>query len=302
MATGIASYLLLALAIRQVKGILTFPEILMVRTAGGLLIALALSFLDRDVWRDLATIRPLDHLKRNALHACGSLCITFSLALLPLGLVASIDFTGPLFAAAIGIITISAWPKDKSWMGLGLIFSGALTIIIAHQSSMGLSIIVPFIGVAILTQTNIMLGALSSRHKTVTVLLVMNAMQLPIFIGLAQLWPYIPSLGTPPAAPPTLLPQNSLTFLIAILALAFSGFMTQTSLSNATRYGTPLQVSALDTLRIPTLAIAGALLFSETLDEALLAPGMVIMVGAIMVAFFEKRHGRSVPTGESKEA
>jgi drug/metabolite transporter (DMT)-like permease len=288
MVTGILGYIVVALAVRQLKPDLSLTQILAIRSIGGLIIAGGLAAVNPKVIADLRTIRIRDHGLRSLLHAVGSIAIVWSLAHLPLALVASIDFTGPLFAAAIGILALRTWPRNGTWAGLGLIFIGAATLIALHAGHIGPAIVVPFIGVVVLTTTNMMLGSLSSKHRTVTILLVMNAIQLPIYLALATIPDLLAMIPTPAQLPSTLLPINRTTFTIAVIATAVSGYMTQMSLSHATRHGTPVQVSAMDTLRIPALAITGALLFSESISQSLAAPGLVIMAGAVITAIYGK--------------
>lgn len=287
MAGNIVAYLLLALAIRQLKLDLSFPEILAIRSAGGLAIGIGLGWRDRSLFREVwHSCLPL-HVGRSALHAAGSLAVVWSVANLPLGLVASIDFSGPLFAAAIGIVVFRVWPTKYAWIGLGLIFVGAAMIILQYEDVIGLAIIIPFVGVGVLASTNILLAILSRSQSTRSILFLMNATQLVIFltlsiVGAEQL--HLPSSSLANAA----LPHGSVTFALAIIAMAASGYMTQASLSQATRHGTVVQVSALDTLRIPALAFAGALILGEPLNPGLIVPGTVIMGGAILTAVLDR--------------
>lgn len=284
MAGNIAAFLLLALAIRQLRVDLSYPEILAVRSAGGVLISLAIGWRDpalfREIWRSSLPL----NLGRSLLHAVGSVAVVWSVANLPLGLVASIDFSGPLFAAAIGFLVFRLMPTRGAWAGFVLIFAGAVLIVSGYMDVIGLAIIIPFVGVAVLTGTNIMLATLSSRQSTRSILFLMNATQLIVFLSLTAVG--ADRLGLPSASLSTVaaLPHGPVTFVLAVVAMALSGYMTQASLSQATRYGTAVQVSALYILRIPVLAIAGAVFLDETIGRELIIPATVIMCGAFLVA------------------
>lgn len=288
MAGNIAAYFLLAVAIRQLKLDLSYPEILAIRSAGGLAIGLVLGWRDRTLFREVRHSRLPLHLGRSALHAAGSIAVVWSLANLPLGLVASIEFSGPLFAAAIGVLAFRLWPAGFAWIGLALILIGAAIIVFQYKDIIGLAIIIPFVGVGILTCTNIMLGALSRRQSTRSVLFIMNATQLVIFSTLSIIGTERLQLPHPSLSTTALFAHGTATFALAIVLMAVSGYMTQASLSQATRHGTAVQVSALDTLRIPALAVAGALLFGEPLEQAILIPSAVIMCGAILTACLDR--------------
>jgi drug/metabolite transporter (DMT)-like permease len=288
MAGNVFAYFLLAVAIRQLKLDLSYPEILAIRSAGGLAIGLVLGWRDRKLFREVRHSRLPLHLARSALHAVGAIAVVWSVANLPLGLVASIEFSGPLFAAAIGIFAFRIRPAGLAWLGLGLIFAGAAAIVFQYKHIMGLAIIIPFAGVAILTCTNIMLGTLSQRQSTHSILFLMNAVQLVIFLALSMVGTKALQLPSSSIATTTLFTHGTATFAFAIVLMAVSGYMTQASLSQATRHGTAVQVSALDTLRIPALAVAGALLFGEPLEQAFVIPSAVIMCGALLTTYFDR--------------
>jgi drug/metabolite transporter (DMT)-like permease len=284
MAGNVFAYFLLAVAIRQLKLDLSYPEILAIRSAGGLAIGLVLAWRDHTLFREVWRSRLPLHLARSALHAAGAIAVVWSVANLPLGLVASIEFSGPLFAATIGFFVFQLRPARSAWIGLSLIFAGAAAIVFQYKEIMGLAIIIPFVGVGLLTSTNIMLGTLSQRQSTHSILFLMNVIQLVIFLILSMLGSEMLKLPSSSITTTTLFAHGTATFAFAIVLMAISGYMTQASLSQATRHGTAVQVSALDTLRIPALAVAGAVLFGESLEMALVIPSIIIMIGAIITA------------------
>ena len=285
MAGNIVAYFLLAVAIRQLKLDLSYPAILAIRSAGGLAIGLVLGWRDRTLFREVWHSRLPLHLARSALHAVGAIAVVWSVANLPLGLVASIEFSGPLFAAAIGFLVFRLRPAGFAWIGLGLIFAGTAAIVFQYKSIVGLAIIIPFAAVCILTCTNIMLGTLTQRQSTHSILFLMNAAQLVIFLALSIWGGEALPLPSSALATTTLLAHGTATFMFAIVLMAVSGYMTQASLSQATRHGTAVQVSALDTLRIPALAVAGALLFAEPLEQSFIISSAVIMFGVILTTY-----------------
>lgn len=288
MAGNVFAYFLLAVAIRQLKLDLSYPEILAIRSAGGLAIGLVLGWHDRRLFREVWRSPLQLHLARSALHAMGAITVVWSVANLPLGLVASIEFSGPLFAAALGAIAFGTRPARFAWIGLGLIFAGAAAIVKQYMDVVGLAIIIPFSGVVILTCTNIMLGLLSEKQSTHSILLIMNMIQLVIFITLSLLGADTLRLPSSSLTTTALFTHGSATLLLAVVLMAVSGYMTQASLSQATRHGTVVQVAALDTLRIPALAVAGALLFGEPLNQNLLIPSAIIMCGAILTTYLDR--------------
>lgn len=284
MAGNIGAYILLALAIRQLKLDFSYPEILAIRSAGGIAIGLILAMRDRRLFAEVRQSRLALHLGRSLLHAAGSIAVVWSIANLPLGLVASIDFCGPVFATAIGFFIFRSVPTLHRWLGIGLIACGASLVIFHYRLSIGVALVIPFAAVLALTCTNFMLATLSERQSTRSILLIMNMVQFVVFMALSLIdlnWLHLTAASLTTT---TALPHGPIALVLAMLAIAGSGYMTQVSLSHATRHGTAVQVSALDTLRIPALAISGALLFGEHLELSVVGPGLIIMSGAILIA------------------
>ena len=202
------------------------------------------------------------------------MAIVLSIVYVPFGVFSALEFTGPIFAAVITYAVYSTWPSRVSFVGLLIIVAGATALITSNFSVLGIVLLLPVAGTLILTGTNMMLRHLSRGHRLLTMLLLMNLIQLPVYLLLAWMTGH---------AKPVVLWE--LTDYAAIIGLSASGLITQFSLAMATRYGTDLQISALDTIRIPAVSAAAYLVFAERLGGLTIGEIGVIMVGALTVAF-----------------
>lgn len=267
MLAAIAGYVTFAVCVRLLRDVFSIFEIAAMRSVGALLFCGILFARSPLIPADLRTIDLKFHVMRSVLQAAGTLAIVGSIALVPLGLVSALEFTGPIFAAIFVFALSRAVPSPIGWMGLAAIVAGAGALIGQYLGGIGPAILLPLLGTATLTMTNMMLARLAARHRTTTIMLVMAALQLPIYLLGALLWQGGLSFGP-------ITPMHAL----AILGIAITGFSTQMALANATRYGTDLQVSALDVLRIPAVVVVAYLVFAERLSF-----GANLQIGSIML-------------------
>src|SRR5262245_60090910 len=99
MAASIASFLLMAVAARQLSGRLPTVEILCLRSVVALAILLALRpRLGADAY---ATRRLGLHVLRNLVHFAGQYAWVWGVALAPLAVVTAIEFTTPVWVALL---------------------------------------------------------------------------------------------------------------------------------------------------------------------------------------------------------
>jgi len=277
-AIAICGYIIFAVSIRYLRQDFTIFEICTFRSIGGLMFSSILALRQPDVAHELGMIRPGFHAARSALLIIGTLAIVWSITAVPLGVVSALEFTGPLYAAGITFLLSHAVPSRYSSAGLATIAAAACVLCWWHATSIGVALLMPVFATVVLTCTNMMMSRLAARHKTVTILFVMNMMQLPVYLVMAVATGLsgFDSLSSPATA-------------LAVAGIASSGIITQSALANATRCGTDLQVSALDTLRIPAVATAAYLIFAETLDPVTISAIALIMAGVIAVTYGARR-------------
>ncbi|MCU0817735.1 MAG: DMT family transporter [Beijerinckiaceae bacterium] len=274
MMVALGGYLIFAGSVRSLREELSLFELVALRALGGLLFCMLVVSQKPALISDLRSINLPVHALRSLLHALGTLAIVGSILMVPLGIVSALEFTGPIFAAGFVLLFYRLGPSWFSALGLAAIAAGAFALLSRHFEHLGPAVLLPLLGTVILTGTNMMLARLAARHRTTTILLVMSAIQLPLYAIC------IPLFGTGSASH-----EIGLWQAFAILGVIASGIITQTALANASRHGTDVQLSALDTLRIPAVAIMAYLVFSEMLDATTLVLMGVIMCGAAIVAF-----------------
>jgi drug/metabolite transporter (DMT)-like permease len=284
MSAYLASYVGIALSIRTLSRYLSIVEIAALRSVGSLAIAAAIVWASGMGRLAFSRVTLRDDITRSVLHMAGTLALIWSVAHLPLSVVATIEFSGPLVAAALVFLATRRRPEAVPAIGLAIIAIGLVLLLTRFDAIANPDIGVALGAVAALTTTNLMLAKLAARRATITIILVMHAIQLPLYL---LLWATLPEAWSPSPSPERgdVLPVAELLLIAgAALALIVGGFVTQAALANASRHGTPLQLCAADALRVPLITLAAYLLLTEAPPDELLLPGLWVLCGVIVTA------------------
>ncbi|MCU4181970.1 hypothetical protein [Bosea sp. BH3] len=294
MSTYLAAHLAIALSIRLLSGYLTVIEIGLLRSFGSLAIAASM------IWASgvgrasiFAHVRLRYDIGRSVLHLAGSLALIWSLLHLPLALVTTIEFTGPLFAAALVFLALRKRPSVIPAIGLGVLALGVALLLVRLNAVPGRDIAIALVAVATLTTTNLMLANLARQRSILSIVLLMHVIQFPLYVAL---WLAVPEQWSPPSQPYRLtFPAPEIIVLGgAVLALIVGGFVSQAALGNASRHGTPLQLCSADTLRVPLITLVAYLLLAELPPLDLLLPGLCVLCGVVIASLPQPARAKAV--------
>ena len=136
-----------------------------------------------------------------------------------------------------------------------------------------------------------MLAGLAMHRSTLSIVVLMHAIQLPLYL---LLWFAVPEQWSPPPQPYRLaFPAPELAVIGgAVLALIVGGFVSQAALANASRHATPLQLCSADTLRVPLITLAAYLVLAELPPMDLLLPGLVVLCGVVVASLPQQAGSR----------
>lgn len=284
MSAYLASYLAIALSIRLLAGYLTVIEIGLLRSVGSLAIAGAAVWAgEAEQRRAIIPPKLREDIVRSVLHLAGSLALIWSLAHLPLALVTTIEFSGPLFAAVLLFLVLRRRPGIGATLGLAVLATGIGLLVFRLNAVPNRDLAIAIGAVAVLTTTNLMLARLAAQRSTLSIVLLMHAIQLPLYL---LLWFFVPEQWSPPSQPYRLAFALHEFAVIggAVLALIVGGFVSQAALANASRHASPLQLCSADTLRVPLITLAAYLLLAELPPAELLLPGLWVLCGVIITS------------------
>ncbi|PZU88967.1 MAG: hypothetical protein DI527_16720 [Chelatococcus sp.] len=289
----LCAYVVIALAIRELSGRFSIFEIGALRSVGSVVIAAGLAWHQGLGRAEFARASLRGDVARSVLHMLGALGLIWSMANLPLSLVSVVEFSGPLFAAAIVFLATGMLPGRVACLGLALLTSGLALLLVRVGFDGNPGLFVALGAAAALTASNIMLARLAARRSTLTIILLMHGIQLPIYLALAAVVPD-GTFGGHKHDFDTMSPASLALMIGAALALAVGGFVTQAALANASRHASALQLCAADALRVPLVALAAFLVLSEKPLSGTVLPGLLVLAGVIVTSLPQRpRRGSS---------
>jgi len=261
MLGAVLSFMAMAIAVRELQRHMGSFEIVFLRSVGMLAITLAL--LPRAGIASIRTARFQLHLWRNLIHFCGQVLWVYSIGALALATVFAIEFTMPVWTAILAWLFL----KEKFtlprlvMLGLGLV--GVLIILRPGTGEFHPAALAMILGSLCYASSFIFTKRLSSTDSALAVLFWMSVVQLPISLALAA-----PQWVSPVAA--------DLPWIVGIGAGAFTAHYCMTQ---AMKLVDAMVAVPIDFIRLPLIAIVGALAYGEPFDPMVIAGAAVIFAG-----------------------
>jgi drug/metabolite transporter (DMT)-like permease len=266
MSGTLLSFTVMAISVRALAGALSAFEMMAARSAFGLVVMLALMAARPALRRDLSLQRLRLHALRNTLHFASQIGWTVAVTLLPLATLFALEFTMPAWVALFAVLALGERMTASRVGALVVCFVGVLVIVrpglggFQPAALVALGTALAFALVAICTKK------LVTTESTFAILFWMNLMQLPmnfagsdpLFVARLEWWMALPLLG-----------------------IAVAGLATHFCLTNAFRHGDASVVIPLDFLRVPFIALVGALFYAEPLDGLVFAGAGLILAGIV---------------------
>jgi drug/metabolite transporter (DMT)-like permease len=266
MAGTLLSFTVVAVSVRALAGALSAFEMMAVRSAFGLAVMVALMCVRPDLRHQLSLSRLGLHAVRNTLHFASQIGWTVAVTLLPLATLFALEFTMPAWVALFAVLVLGERITASRLGALVVCFAGVLAIV-----RPGLGGFQPAALIALATALAFALVAIATKkliatESTFAILFWMSLMQLPmnfagsdpLFVTRLEWWMALPLLG-----------------------IGLAGLSTHFCLTNAFRHGDASAVIPLDFLRVPFIAVVGALFYAEPLDAFVFAGAGLILAGIV---------------------
>jgi drug/metabolite transporter (DMT)-like permease len=266
MIGTLLSFSLMAVSVRELGGVLTLSEIIMVRSIGGLICLAPILLMHPRLFRELAIRKPFVHLVRNGTHFGATMGWSFAVMTLPLATVFAIEFMMPVWA---GVLAVFFLGERATVSRIGSVVLGFLGVVVIMRPGLeafqpaALAVLAASFGYAV---SNIATKKLVPVQHTIAILFWMNIMQAAMAL-----------FGTDPTFP---LRLTSWHWLAAI-GVGFSGAAAHYCLTNALRVADAIVVIPLDFLRIPLIAFVGWMFYREQLDLLVFAGAGIIIAGIV---------------------
>ncbi len=261
MIGAIASFSAMAVAGRVVRTELDTFELMFYRSLIGVVLVMG-------VGRVAGTLHQISsrnmglHLGRNLAHFAGQNLWFYAITVLPLAQVVALEFTSPLWVALLAPIFLSEHLNPRRVMAAALGFAGVLIVARPDFTTPDWGIIaaalaaIGFAGSAIFTKR------LTRTQSTTCILFWLTVMQALFGLVIVLYDGHIPWPST--AVWP------------ALIAVGCAGLMAHLCLTQALRLAPAIVVMPIDFLRLPTIALIGALLYGELITWHLILGGTVI--------------------------
>jgi len=258
MVGALVSFSVMAVSVRELLPAMGSFEILFIRSFVSLLILLFL--LPRHGLAALRTRHFGLHVLRNVFHFGGQYAWVYAISLLPLATVFAIEFTMPVWAAVLAMIFLGERLNHGRVVMLVLGVIGVFVMLRPGLAAIQPAALVMLLGAFAYASTMIATKRLAGHDSAYAILFYMAVIQLP--------------LGLVPALPQWVWP--GLRDLPWVLALGVVGLSAHYCMTRAFRLADAMVVVPIDFLRLPLIAVEGAVFYGERLE-------LVIMIGAAII-------------------
>ena len=261
MGGALLSFSAMAIAARELLHSMGTFEILFLRGLVSLLILLAI--LPRVGLATLRTRRVGLHTVRNLLHFGGQYAWVYAISMLPLATVFAIEFTMPVWTALLAMPLLGERLNRGRIVMLVLGLAGIFVILKPGFGVLQPAALVMLAGSLAYALTMIATKRLTGSDSGIAVLFYMAVIQLP--------------LGFVPALPEWVAP--TLADSPWILVIGAAGLNAHFCLTRAVRIADATLVIPIDFLRLPLIAVVGAIFYGEPIDLSIMLGAAIIFAG-----------------------
>lgn len=267
MMGSVVSFSLIAIAGRNVAHTHDSFEVLMYRSAVGFVLVV-LAGLATGRLREVTTARLPGHALRNIVHFTGQNLWFIALTMIPLAQVFALEFTSPIWVILLSPLFLGERLTAQRLGAAGLGFIGILIVTRPGMGTLNLGILAAAGAAVCFAAVSIMTKRLTRGISVLGILFWLTLMQF--FFGLIGAG-FDGHIGLPTA--------QTLPWL-ALIGLC--GVVAHLSLTSALSLAPAGFVVPIDFLRLPFIAVIGALFFAEPFDPFVLAGGAVIFAGILL--------------------
>jgi len=262
MLCAVLSFALMAVAVRQLLRHMGILEILSLRTLVTLL--LVSTVIARRGFAPLRTQRFPVHAIRAVMHLAGQFCWMYAISALTLATVFAIEFTMPVWTAILAALFLGERLNQGRIVQLALGLAGVAIILRPGLGAFHAAALVMVLGSMCYAGNMIFTKRLSATDTALAVTFWMSAVQMPITFAAALPSWVAPALADTPW----------------ILAIGAGSFAAHYSMTRAMKLADATVVVPIDFVRLPLIAVVGALFYAEPFDPMVIVGAAVIFAGS----------------------
>jgi drug/metabolite transporter (DMT)-like permease len=261
MGCAVLSFSLMAVAVRELLRHMGAFEILFLRTLVTMLLVAAV--IARVGSATLRTRLFRLHLARALMHLGGQYCWIYAIGALTLATVFAIEFTMPVWVAVLATLFLGERMNRGRAAMLVLGLAGIAIILRPDVGGLHPAALVMVLGSVLYAGNMIMTKRISAADSPLAVLFWMSLTQLPLTFATA-----LPQWVNP----------QPVDFAWA-LVIGSGSFVAHYSMTRAMKLGDATLVVPIDFLRLPLIALIGALAYGEALEADTFIGAAVIFTG-----------------------
>jgi drug/metabolite transporter (DMT)-like permease len=261
MVGALSSFSLMAIAVRELSATMGSFQILFLRSLVSLVLVAAV--LPYYGLASLRTRRPGLHVVRNLFHFGGQYAWVYAIALLPLATVFAIEFTMPVWTALLAMLLLGERLNRGRIVMLVMGVTGILVILRPGAAPVSHAALVMLAGAFAYGATMVATKRLTASESPLAILFYMSVVQVPIGMLPALSHWVEPALRDAPW----------------IFAIGACGLSAHYCMTRAFRIADATLVVPIDFLRLPLIAVVGALVYSEPVEVTTFIGAAVIFAG-----------------------
>jgi len=279
MSGTLTAFIVAALSVRALSHHFNAFEMMTVRSAGGLVILLAMGLASPALLRSVRGQHMGLQFFRNVAHFGSQICWTVAIMSLPFATVFALEFIIPAWVTLLAVLFLGERMTASRAGALIACALGVLVILRPGHDAFEPVALVMVLGALLFAIAAVITKKLIVTESTYSIMLWMNLMQLPMNLaGTGDLLFFT---------------RFELSMALPLLGVAAAGLAIHYCLANAFRYGDAMVVIPMDFLRVPLIAIIGWMFYGEHLDVFVFAGAGLIVAGVLWNVRGEaQRNGR----------
>ena len=271
MGGAVLSFAAMAVAVRELQRHMGSFEILFWRSV--IMLAITAAMLSRTGLAAARTERLAVHAARNLLHLAGQYLWVYSISALTLATVFAIEFTMPVWVAILAAMFLQERLSGPRLVQLVLGLAGVLIILRPGVGSFHPAAVGMILGSLCYATTFILTKRLSSTDSALSILLWMAVVQAPVtFVAALSHW-VNPVFADSPW----------------IMVMGVGSFTAHYCMASAMKLVDATVAVPIDFIRLPLIAVVGALFYAEPFDPMVIVGAVVIFCGTY---YSLRREGR----------
>lgn len=264
MSGSIASFSLMAIAGKQIGHQLDSFEIMTARSAIGFCLVLLLAAATGRL-SEITADRLGGHLLRNLIHFTGQNLWFWALTMIPLAQLFALEFTQPIWVILLSPLLLGEHLTRVRALSALLGFIGVIIVARPDLGHLDLGLLAAAGSALFFAATNIATKKLTKGQSIIAILFWLTLMQFGFGLAASLIDGviHLPTLATLPW----------------LVVIGFCGLTAHYALTSALSLAPASYVIPLDFLRLPLIAVVGAVLYAEPLDPFVFAGAVVIFCG-----------------------